>query len=199
TAPCTRPPPWPPPGSCGWSRKPALARSLRPHIQCDERNIPPPLWPTGRRKSPDRAAPLCAAESRVPPPPHNRRCPSTVSPSTLPDASTPRTIRNPYSRGRWPRSSRGQPDLPRHPYFMLLAFGDHRETGQMPLMIQQQVQFDRSFGALILGPVKHRRTQANHRRIQAHQLVLKAKFLPFPPPTLTTGYTLALFQQLIED
>jgi hypothetical protein len=81
---------------------------------------------------------------------------------------------------------------------MLFPFGDHREAGEMPLVIQQQVQLDRSFGASILRPVKDRHTQGDHRGIQAHQLVLKAKFL-LPLPALAGGHALALLQQLIED
>jgi len=81
---------------------------------------------------------------------------------------------------------------------MLLALGQHCIAGQMPVVIQQQMQLHGPFGAAKLRPIKHRRAQANHRRIQTQQLVFEAE-LPLRLSRLAGHHALTLLQQLLKD
>ncbi len=80
-----------------------------------------------------------------------------------------------------------------HPHVVPLAVGDDGHAGQVPVVIQQQVECDRALGAPKLGPVEQRGAQIDHGRIQAHELVLEPE-LPAAP-----GQGLAAGQQLVED
>jgi hypothetical protein len=51
-------------------------------------------------------------------------------------------------------------------------------------MVQKKVQFDRSFGAAEMSPVKHLQTQIDNRGIHADQSILEPK-LPLPDADLT--------------
>ena len=53
-----------------------------------------------------------------------------------------------------------------HAAFMHAAFGDERETGQQSLMIEQQMQLHRSFGAPVLRPVENRSAEFDERGVQ---------------------------------
>jgi len=56
---------------------------------------------------------------------------------------------------------------------MNLALGDDTEAGQVPVMVEHHVQLHRSLGAPKFRPIEDTHTQIDHRRVQAHQLVLK--------------------------
>ena len=58
---------------------------------------------------------------------------------------------------------------------MHAAFGDEGKTGQQPLMIEQQMQLDRAFGAPVVGPVEDTGAEFDQGGVQAQQLVLEAE------------------------
>jgi hypothetical protein len=58
-----------------------------------------------------------------------------------------------------------------------LSLAQNGELRKVSIMVQEQVQFDRSFGPSEMGPVKDAQTQIDGGRIEADQLVLKPKFL----------------------
>jgi len=58
-----------------------------------------------------------------------------------------------------------------------LPLGNDGKGGQIPVMIQEQMQFDGSLGPSEVGPVKDRQTEVNGRRIETDQFVLKTEFL----------------------
>jgi hypothetical protein len=92
--------------------------------------------------------------------------------------------------------ARLQPQTARHCHLAMLAFRHHREGWQVAVVIQQQMQFDRTFRPPVFGPVKHRGGQIDNAAIQAHQLVLE----PEPFAAAPRGdLHLAFFQQLIEN
>jgi hypothetical protein len=66
-----------------------------------------------------------------------------------------------------------------------LPLGDMGKTGQIPIMIEHQMQLHRPLGPAKPGPVEYLDTQIDDRRIQAHQLILESE-LPLPPHGLKT-------------
>src|SRR6266403_526751 len=58
-----------------------------------------------------------------------------------------------------------------------LAGGDHAKARQIAVVIEQQVQLDRTLGRAKLRPIVHLQTQVDHGGIQAHQFVLEAELL----------------------
>jgi hypothetical protein len=79
-----------------------------------------------------------------------------------------------------------------YPDLMSLAPGDDPIAGQASIVIEQQMQLDRSFGTAKLCPVEHLQTEIDHRRIQAKKLVLETK-------GLRGGDSLTTSKQLYED
>src|SRR5437667_5976952 len=77
-----------------------------------------------------------------------------------------------------------------------LSCRDDGKRRQVPLVIEQKVQLDRSLRPTELCPVVERQTQIHHACIQAHQLVLEAEFLP---AARLGNRRLALPQQLVKD
>ena len=73
-----------------------------------------------------------------------------------------------------PRSKR---ELMRDLDVMNLALGDDTEAGQVPVMVEHHVQLHRSLGAPKFRPIEDTHTQIDHRRVQAHQLVLEAELV----------------------
>ena len=72
---------------------------------------------------------------------------------------------------------------------MGFAIGEDRETGQVTVMIQQQMQFDRALGTAELRPIVEFQAEINDAGIQTDQLVLEPEFrLP------RTGLRLAALQ-----
>ena len=92
--------------------------------------------------------------------------------------------------------ARLEPQCPRHLDLAGLPFGHHRERGQVAIVVQQQVQFDRALGSPEFGPVEHAHRQVDDAPIQAHQLVLEAEFLP---PALVAHQFLAFHQRLLKQ
>jgi hypothetical protein len=74
-----------------------------------------------------------------------------------------------------------------------LAFRDDGKGGQIPIMIQKQVQFDCSFGSAKLRPVKQGDREINDRRVQPHQFVLESEL------SLPLNLVLTSFEQLEKD
>ena len=60
---------------------------------------------------------------------------------------------------------------------MSLAFGDHSETRQASVMVEQEVKFDGPLGPAELRPIKHFQTEINDRRIQAEKFIFEAEGL----------------------
>ena len=87
--------------------------------------------------------------------------------------------------------SRLETQAARHAVFVHAAFGDERKTGEQSLMIQQQMQFHRSFGALVLGPVENGSAELDERGVQSKQFV-------FETETMGAGHFAAAAQQLIK-
>jgi len=71
------------------------------------------------------------------------------------------------------------------------ALGHQRETGEQPLMIEQQMQLDGAFGAPVLRPVEHAGAEFDQGGIQAQQLVLETE-------SMRAGDFAAAAQQLIK-
>ncbi len=80
----------------------------------------------------------------------------------------------------------------RHPDVVPLAFGDDRHAGQVAIVIQQQVELHGALGPPELGPIEQRGAQIDHRRVEAHELVLEAK-LP-----AASGQPLTASQQFLK-
>ena len=55
------------------------------------------------------------------------------------------------------------------------AAADERPAGQITLMIQQQVQLHRGFGALVVRPIKHLQAQIEGGGVQGIQRVFEAE------------------------
>ena len=75
--------------------------------------------------------------------------------------------------------------LPRHRSLAVLAVCDHQEGRQIPVVIECEMQLDRTFGAAKRRPRKHLRAQVDDRRIETEQFVfeperLRARDLPTP-------------------
>jgi hypothetical protein len=70
--------------------------------------------------------------------------------------------------------------LPCHPYLVLFASSDHRIAGEASIMVQQQMQLNRAFGAAKARPVEGAGAQIDHRGIHADQLVLEAELVLSP-------------------
>ena len=83
-----------------------------------------------------------------------------------------------------------------YPNLMLLAFGDHRIAGEKTVVIQQQMQLDRAFGAAESRPIENAGAQIDHRRVQADQLVFEAELAP--ARRLLHRQSPALGQKLLE-
>jgi hypothetical protein len=58
-----------------------------------------------------------------------------------------------------------------------LPFAQDRKLGKIPIVVQEQVQFDGPLGPSEMGPVKDAQTQVDGGRIEANQLVLESEFL----------------------
>jgi hypothetical protein len=58
-----------------------------------------------------------------------------------------------------------------------LSLAQDGKLGKVSVVVQKQVQFDRSLGPSKMGPVKDAQTQIDGGRIQADQLVLESEFL----------------------
>ena len=65
---------------------------------------------------------------------------------------------------------------------MNLAGGNDRKARQVAVVIEQQMQLDRSLGGAKLRPVMHAQAQIDHRGVQAHQLVLESELLRLLAP-----------------
>src|ERR1022692_1865316 len=74
---------------------------------------------------------------------------------------------------------------------MHAAFGDEGETGQQPLMIEQQMQLHGALGAPVLRPVEDAGAEFDQGGVQAQQSVLEAE-------AMRTGSFAAAAQQLIK-
>src|SRR5215467_3298079 len=57
----------------------------------------------------------------------------------------------------------------------LFAVADHSVLGQVAVVIQHQMQFHGSLGALVLRPIEHGQAQSNDRRVNRQQLVFEAE------------------------
>jgi hypothetical protein len=90
--------------------------------------------------------------------------------------------------------TRFQTQPSRHFQFAIFAVGDHRERGQVAVVVQQQMQLDRALPLAILGPVEHGCRQLDDAAVQTYQLILEAE-LPAPVSRLR----LSLLQQLHEN
>ncbi len=77
-------------------------------------------------------------------------------------------------------------ELPGYLNFRRYAVGDDGEVWEIPIMIQEKVQFDGSFSAAKASPVEHLETQIDNGGIHADQFVLEPK-LPFPDVDLTSA------------
>ncbi len=71
------------------------------------------------------------------------------------------------------------------------AFGNDGIAGQQTLMVEQQIQFHRAFGAPVLRPVKDRGAEFDQRGVEREQLVLETE-------AVTSGDLAAAAEQLIE-
>jgi hypothetical protein len=58
-----------------------------------------------------------------------------------------------------------------------LSLGDPSELGKIPIVIQEQMEFDRPLGPSEPGPVKDAQAQIDRGRVEADQFVLKPKLL----------------------
>ena len=79
----------------------------------------------------------------------------------------------------------------RHAALVHAAFGDERETGKQSLMIEQQMQLHRSFGAPVLRPVEDRSAEFDQRGVQREQFVLETE-------PVRAGHFAAAGEQLIK-
>ncbi len=82
--------------------------------------------------------------------------------------------------------------LPRDGHVMALAFRDHQHRGEIPIVVQGEMQLHRALPAPEGSPRKQVGTQVNDRRIQTQQLIRETKLLR--PRDRATAR-----QQLIED
>jgi hypothetical protein len=73
--------------------------------------------------------------------------------------------------------SRRKALLARDRPFLMLAVGDHEQSGQVAVMIEGEVQFHRPLGPAKHGPGKHLRAQIDDGRIETEQLVFESKRL----------------------
>src|SRR5258707_6477376 len=81
---------------------------------------------------------------------------------------------------------------------MLFALRNHREGGQIAIVVQQQMQLHQSFGEAKLGPIKHRGAKIDHRGIQAQQRILESELSLLSRSWLAGRQDLALRQQLLK-
>ena len=82
----------------------------------------------------------------------------------------------------------------RHTDIVNVAFGDERPTGQTALVIQLEMELDGPLGPDEPGPIEHRGTQFDDRRIQGPQRMLEPE-----PPSLQSRHRLTLGEHLIEE
>jgi len=77
-----------------------------------------------------------------------------------------------------------------------LSIGNHGKRRQVAVMVQKQVQFDRTFGSSELSPVEQREGQVDDAGIKAHEFVLELEL----PSGVAAGHTeLTFCQQLLKD
>jgi len=74
-------------------------------------------------------------------------------------------------------SSRSEMQLLGDLHIRDLPLRDPGELGKIPIVIQKQMEFDRSFGPSEPCPVKDTQAQIDRGRVEADQFVLKTKFL----------------------
>jgi len=86
---------------------------------------------------------------------------------------------------------------PGHPDLMDLPLSNMGERGQIPVVVEDHVQFDRPLGASKVGPVEHAQAQLDHRGVHAIQLVLEAE-LPFSP-VIRSGLSEQMIKHLLVD
>ncbi len=55
------------------------------------------------------------------------------------------------------------------------ASAHEAEGGQIPVVIEQQMKFDRSLGSAELRPVEDRKAKIDHRTVQAEELVFESE------------------------
>ncbi len=73
--------------------------------------------------------------------------------------------------------SGGKVQFPGDLHIRDLSLAQDGKLGKISIVIQEQVQFDRSLGPSEMGPVKDAQTEIDGGRIEADQLVLESKFL----------------------
>jgi hypothetical protein len=77
----------------------------------------------------------------------------------------------------------------RHAHIGHRAVGEHAEAWQVAVVVQHQMQFDRSFGALVLGPVENiDRLKSMTVESMLTSLFLKRN-LRRPPPTVAETFS----------
>ncbi len=76
--------------------------------------------------------------------------------------------------------------------FVLLALGDRQEGGEVPVVIQTDMDLDRPFRRLVLGPREQRCGELDQRGVQREELALE-------PEPMTGRMPLGPSQQLVED
>ena len=69
-----------------------------------------------------------------------------------------------------------QRDFPGDCDIMLLSVGNIGVGGQVPIVIEKQVELNRSFGSAELSPREKSQTKGNGGAVEGKQLVLKTKF-----------------------
>ncbi len=90
--------------------------------------------------------------------------------------------------------ARHKRELLRHTDIVDVAFGHERPTGQTALVIQLEMELDSPLGPDEPGPIEHRGTQFDDRRIYAPQRMLEPE-----PPSLPGRHRLTLGEHLVEE
>jgi hypothetical protein len=67
--------------------------------------------------------------------------------------------------------------LPGNLHISDLPIAQDRKLGEIPVVVQQQVQFDCPLGPSEMGPVKDAQAQVNGGRVETDQFVLESEFL----------------------
>ena len=73
--------------------------------------------------------------------------------------------------------SGGEMQVPGDLHIRHLPLAQDRKLGEVPIVVQKQVQFDRPLGPPEMGPVKDAQAQVDGGRIEADQFVLESEFL----------------------